>query len=62
MDDPVADRVHLARRPDRPGQGRAVDPPAGALDLLLGQRPVGAVEEAQLEAAGARVDGEDPQG
>ena len=61
VDDAVAHGVQPACLPDRRFQRLRIDPAAGAVELVLRQRPIGVVEESQLEAAGTRVDDQDRQ-
>ena len=55
MDDPVPDGVDPARLGDGRAKGSGVEAASFLLHLVLLQEPVPPVEQAQLQAAGARV-------
>jgi hypothetical protein len=58
----VADGVHLPGFGNRGAQRGSVQAATLLLDLVLVEEPVAAVEQAQLEAAGACVDDQDAGG
>jgi hypothetical protein len=62
MDHPVADRVNASCLGHRRMEGFYVQPAALLLDLVLVDQAIPAVEEAQLQAAGAGVDDQDTSG